>query len=166
MDTLAMPLAIVLGFTSYVTGIRIREFAVLGWAHWFMMYFVNMLCFYHTARSVNIGRKRTAGTIMYATIPFVTVLAYKVESCTSESPEFILATVFFLAIPLKKTHRHWYHMGHSSARDVPGGPIRVLCILLMWVIRMFMIYAGTDARIYQLISDVAILCFATNGMWE
>lgn len=160
--------AFILGTLAYMSGIERPEFDVIGWGHWLLMYFVNMLCFHHTARVTNLGRRRTAGIIMYATIPFATVLVAKIGNQVSESRGFISATTLLLLIPIKRMHTAWYRE-YDADSESGGSMVRVLGILALWFIQILVVCMQDDystKRGYQLAADIALLFLATDGVWD
>ncbi len=163
-----LPVAIFLGMISYMTGVTHPEFDVIGWGHWLIMYFVNMLCFKHASRSANIGKRRTMGIIMYATIPFVTVLVAKMENQVIETRVFVLATSVLLLIPIKRVHTTWYREYDADSTS-DGNTSRVLWMLILWLIQILAVCIDSkpsESRTYQLIADIILLFISTDGIWE
>jgi len=168
--------AFALGTVAYVAGITHSEFDVIGWGHWLLMYFVNMLCFHHIGRAANFGRRRTMGIMLYATIPFITVLVAKIDHQVQESRLFILATTMLLLIPIKRTHATWYrdYDAYESGQrgGIAGGMARVIGLFLLWITQILLICTtdnhsdSSTKRIYQLGADVCLLFVATDGIWE
>ena len=160
------------GTVSYAAGLYLNGFFdILGWGHWLLMFFVNMLGFRHIAMAADIGRRRTIGIIAYSSIPFAIVLVAKASEAVQEMRTFILCSGLLLLVPIKRIHASWYRDYDTYDSDAPAGMARVLGLLLLWISQIILCAMGDDVeyqsrRGYQLAADVVLLFIVTDGAWE